>query len=324
MPPGCAELLDFANVQALAGQNAKVEQDEHSAPTRILPIAQLQYGAEGCIWDGESTGAGTTPGSSLSVTVAPDAKVEFGTRFAELMTATTSSPHPAATENVAGDESGFWCATDLDALGEDGPSLICDAEMLVGDYWVSIEIGNVSGFTRAQLTAGLATAMSDIATRLVAAGPAPAQWVAPATTPPGFCTDSNNTASVRTILGDQTLAAYPAEGRSVYAATIGLLGRDAYCSWTSPTYGSLDVELLAGGSWVFPGFAPVAPGDSIVQSYAPVTVAGVSSALMGCAEGGCEAFLAVGTTMVQIDMDDLGRAKDLAVLAAFAKAIAAS
>jgi hypothetical protein len=81
-------------------------------------------------------------------------------------------------------------------------------------------------------------------------------------------------------------------------------------------------ELLAGGSWAFPGFAPVAAGDDVVQSYLPVTVAGASSALLGVGEGQAEAYLAVGTTAAFVSMPDSGAAHDLTVLAAFAKLIA--
>jgi hypothetical protein len=213
---------------------------------------------------------------------------------------------------------------DVDALGADYNLPICDAEMLISNYWVSIQVSTVNGLSRPQLTAGLAKAMIDVAARLATAGPAPMKWVAPAATPPGFCTDSTSTASVQSIVGDRKLVAYPMGPSNVYASTIGLVGRDARCMWSDPQGGAVDIELLAGGSWVFPGFAPIAPGDSIIRSYAPMTVPGASSAVMGSGEGSCEAYLAVGTTAVEISMNDLGATRNIAALAAFAKAIAAS
>jgi hypothetical protein len=324
VPVGCADLLGTSNVQALAGASAKVEQDERSAPTSLTEIAQQQYGAEDCIWDGNATGTDATPGAYLSVDVAPEATAEFGNQFTTLMSTTTSTPHSPATENVAGDESGFWCATDLDILGSDAPSLTCDAEMLVDDYWVSIGIGDVSGITRAQLTDGLTASLQHIASGLQAAGaPKTIAWRAPETTPPAFCSDPASTATVRAIVGAASLAVYPAGTRSIYASQIGLDGRDVLCYWTSPTAGSVDVELLAGGSWAIPEFKPVF-GDSFVQSASPVTVPGASSSLLGCDSGFCAAFLAVGTTAVELDFDDLGAGKDIPALTAFAKAIAAT
>lgn len=107
VPVGCADLLGAANVSALAGAQARVSQDENSGPTSLGSAAQLQYGAEDCIWEGENTGSDSAPGAYLSMTVAPDAKTAFQNRFAELMATTTGPAHPAATENLAGDTSGF-------------------------------------------------------------------------------------------------------------------------------------------------------------------------------------------------------------------------
>jgi hypothetical protein len=324
VPVGCADLLGMPNVQALAGASEKVEQDERSKPTSLTDIAQQQYGAEDCIWDGNATGTDTTAGAYLRVDVAPEAKAEFGNQFTTLMSTTTNTPHSPATENVAGDESGFWCATNLDILGSDAPSLTCDAEMLVDDYWVSIEIGDVSGITRAQLTDGLTASLRHIASGLHTFGaPKTIAWRPPETTPPAFCSDSASTATVRAIMGAPSLAVYPTGTWSIYASRIGLDGRHALCYWTSQTAGSVDVELLAGGSWAIPGFKPVF-GDSIVQSVSPATVPGATSALLGCDSGSCSAFLAVGPTAVMLDFDDLGAAKDIPALSAFAKAIAAS
>jgi hypothetical protein len=125
-------------------------------------------------------------------------------------------------------------------------------------------------------------------------------------------------------VADPGLTVYPSGERSFDAATIALEGRDIDCMWSDPAEGSVYVELLAGGSWVFPGWKPTPAIDSVVDSYAPVTVPGASSAVMGTGEGSCEAYLAVGTTTVDISMNDLGTAKNITALAAFAKAIAAS
>jgi hypothetical protein len=324
VPLQCADLLSEASWKALAGTAAKVDRDESTAPTNIESIALLQYGALSCDWDGTYTSSTSNPGSELQVVVAPDSKAEFVSRFAAIMADQTQSTHPTATENVAGDQSGYWCGMDVDALGADYNLPICDAEMLISNYWVSIQVSTVNGLSRPQLTAGLAKAMIDVAARLATAGPAPMQWVAPAATPPGFCTDSTSTASVQTIVGDRKLVAYPMGPSDVYASTIGLVGRAARCMWSDPQGGEVDIDLLAGGSWAFPGFAPIAPGDSIIRSYAPMTVPGVSSALVGCAGGGCDAYLVVGSTAVEINYNDPGAARNPALLAALAAAIAAS
>jgi hypothetical protein len=302
---GCADLLGSTTVPALAGVNAKILQDENSAPSSMQSIAQQQYGAEDCVWDGEYTGVGTSTGAYLSVSIAPDAKAAFESQFSELMATTTGPPHPAATENVAGDRSGYWCATDLDILGADHPSLTCDAEMLVAGYWVGLAIGNVSGRTRAQLTDGLTTALGHISSELKTAGDPPLQWVSPATAPPASCT---------------------ASAAAVYAQTVGLDGNDFSCDWSSGTYGSQHYELLAGGSWALSKLDPIPPADAIygTNPYVPLTIPGVASARVSCGDGTCDAFLAVGTSAVEIVYNDPGAARNPALLAALAAAIAAS
>jgi hypothetical protein len=324
VPIGCADLLGTSNVRALAGANASVELDERSAPTSLTEIAQQQYGGEECVWDGDATGTSATPSAYLSLDVAPDAKADFETAFTALMSSTASDPALRYTQNIAGDESGLWCAADLDVLGADAPSLTCDAEMLVDDYWVSIGIGNIAGITRSQLTDGLTASLRRIASGLHAAGaPKTTAWRPPETTPPAFCSDLASTATVRAIMGAPDLAVYPAGTWTVYASRVGLDGRHALCYWSSPTAGTVDVELLAGGAWGIPGLKPNL-GDSVVQSVSPVTVPGATSALLGCGSGSCTAFLAVGPTAVELGFDDLGARKDVPALTAFAKAIAAS
>jgi hypothetical protein len=84
--------------------------------------------------------------------------------------------------------------------------------------------------------------------------------------------------------------------------------------------------LLAGGSWAFPSFAPVPTGDSIstARDYSAITVAGTTSAKVACVSGGCDAFLAVGSSAAEVTYKDPGVGKRASVLAAFAKALAAS
>ena len=320
VPLGCANLLGASSLTAIAGKAPHVYHDQNSAPSNIADIAQDQYGALNCDWFHQDS---TSTGAQLQVNVAPNAQSAFMSRFAAIMANQSRSTHPAATENVAGDQSGFWCANVVDALGADSNLPICDGELLVSGYWVSIEVDTVNGLSRAQLVAAVPIAMKDIATRLEAAGTAPAQWVAPANTPPGFCTAPTNTAIVRSIFGDSTLVAAATPSSSTTASTIGLVGPYAACDWNSKSHGYLQIRLLAGGSWAFPSFAPVPTGDSIstAQDYSALTVAGTTSAKVACVSGGCDAFLAVGSSAVEVAYKDPGVGKRASVLAAFAKAL---
>jgi hypothetical protein len=323
VPLGCAGLLGTSSLTAIAGHAPHTYHDQSTAPTNITSIAQDQYGALDCDWLQQDS---TITGAELQVDVAPDAQSTFGSRFAAIMADQSLNTHPAATENIAGDQSGFWCANVVDALGADSNLPICDGELLVSGYWVSIEVDTVNGLSRAQLVAAVPVAMKDIATRIEAAGSTPAQWVAPATTPPGFCTAPTSTAVVRSIFGDSTLVAATTPSNRTTASTIGLVGVYAACDWNSKSYGHLEIRLLAGGSWAFPSFAPVPIGDSsfTAQDYSALTVTGTASAKEACVNGGCDAFLAVGSSAVEVAYKDPGVAKRASVLAAFAKALAKS
>jgi hypothetical protein len=323
VPLGCADLLGASSLTAIAGKAPHVYHDQSTAPTNIADIAREQYGALDCDWFQQGS---TITGAELQVDVAPDAQSAFMSRFAAIMADQSLIAHPAATENIAGDQSGFWCADVVDALGADSNLPICDGEMLVSGYWVSIEVDTVNGLSRAQLVAAVPTAMKDIDTRIEAAGSAPAQWVAPATTPPGFCTASTSTASVRSIFGDPSLVAATTPSNRTTASTIGLVGPYAACDWNSKSYGYLQVRLLAGGSWAFPSFTPVPTGDSsfTAKDYSALTVAGTTSAKEACLRGGCDAFLAVGSSAVEVAYNDPGVAKRASVLAAFAKDLVVS
>ena len=323
MPLGCAGLLGTSSLTAIAGDAPHIYHDQSTAPTSITDIAQDQYGALDCNWFQQDS---TITGAELQVDVAPNAQSAFRSRFAAIMADQSLSTHPTATENIAGDQSGFWCANVVDGLGADSNLPICDGELLVSGYWVSIEVDTVNGLSRPQLVAAVPVAMKDIATRLEAAGAAPAQWIAPATTPPGFCAASTSTAIVRSIFGDSTLLPAPTPSESTTASTIGLVGPYAACDWGSNSYGYLQIRLLAGGSWAFPSFAPVPIGDSsfAAQDYSVLTVAGTTSAKVACVGGGCDAFLAVGSSAVEVAYNDPGVTKRASVLAAFAKALATS
>lgn len=325
VPVKCVDLLTTQTWSALAGASAKVDHDENSAPTNIPSTAQAQFGAESCVWDGVDGASASNQGSYLQIDIAPYSAAQFQGRFEAIMADQTQGGHPAATLNVAGDKSGYWCANTLDALGADQNLPICDGEMLVSGYWVSIVISTVQDLSRAQLSAGITAAMTEIAGKLAAAGAAPAQWKAPGATPPSFCSAPSSTATVKSIVGNQTLVLHTPGPTAEYASTVGLVGPYASCRWFGTSEGSVEISLLAGGAWVFPGFTPVEVADSTIQTFVPGSVPGASAAELGnCGDGGCEAYLAVGTTLVNLYFDDQGTTKDSAILSAFVKAIAAS
>jgi hypothetical protein len=329
VPLSCSDLFGSAALDAIAGAKAVVQSDENSAPQDLLSIAQAQYGAQSCVWDGGVGIDGAVSGAYLRVNVAPEGSAAFAARFDAIMTDQTWGDHPAATQNVAGDRSGFWCVNDVEGYGADGPSHICDAEMLVGDYWVSVNVGDVIGLTRAQLTDGLTTSLTRIALALRAAGSPPLPWMPPASSPPGFCSAGSSTSQIRTIMGDPTLqlrSDVSALDWPIEAGTIGRVGRGSLCEWAGNDK-TVEVELLAGGSWAISRMKPVGPSDTTLgrtTPYLPLSVPGAGAAVAACDGEDCDAYLAVGTTAVEILYHDPGTGKNPAMLAAFAAAIAST
>ena len=114
----------------------------------MVQIAQLQFGALSCEWD-----LTRSVGATLQIDVAPDSKSEFEGNFAAIMADQSIVSHPSATMNVAGDQSGYWCISDIQSLGADGTPT-CDAEMLVGNYWVGVRVLGVQGLSATQVDAG--------------------------------------------------------------------------------------------------------------------------------------------------------------------------
>jgi hypothetical protein len=197
---------------------------------------------------------------------------------------------------------------------------------LIGATAQTIRLSALAPFTAASLGVGMDKSLASVAARLRAAGaPKATEWVAPASAPPGFCSDPGSTATVRTIFGGPSLSLYPTGTRTLDASRIALNGRDTSCTWTSPTAGTVDVELLAGGSWIFPTFAPVAPSDSIIQGpYVSTVIPGARAALLACSgDYSCEGYLAIGTTAADI-YTNTGQAGSKTELAALAMANAAS
>ena len=300
-----------------------VELDESTPPTALTSVAQQQYGALDCEWDGLADA--NAPGSILDVSVAPDAATQFDHNFDAIMKdEILGQPHPAATEGVAGDKSGYWCLTEVDQLGSDEDLPVCDGEMLVGSYWVSVQVSTVNNETRAQLIAGITALLSDAATKLAGIGAAVPQWSAPQTTPPALCSQAN-TAAVRSAFGNANWVFTAGPTPPTYASSIGLVGVYAACRWDTPTASGVYFGLVAGGSWSKTSLNPQPPDQSGVgAAYTPIAISGAAGSIESCGGEECDAYLFVGKTVVEVDYPDPGTARRPMVLAAITKIIAAS
>jgi len=109
------------------------------------------------------------------------------------------------------------------------------------------------------------------------------------------------------------------------ASSVGLAGHYAACRWDTPSTSGVYFSLLAGGAWAMDSIKPTPPGDSGIEpNYGTLAVPGASKTLQACGEDECDAYLAVGTTLVEVQFNDPGAARRASVLGALATIIAAS
>jgi hypothetical protein len=316
----CADLYSVDAVAKLIEATPTIADDETTKPVFLDDAANAQFGTLRCQWEGPD-GTEVSAAEDLAISIAPDSAAAYATHSAENLKPGKSAKLFTST---AGDESGMLCRS-YGAIES-----WCDAQMLVGTYWVTVNLSaaNASGGPNPTMS-GVADetrgVLSNVAGQLAAAPQPLAEWVAPAQTPPSFCGDAS-TAKVRTIFGVSGYALAASSSPDIDADTVATIGRTASCTWndSKKRAGSLNVELLASGSWVYPGFTTTPYADGEVRKFSSVQIPGTSGADLGCAGGACESTFAVGTTLVNVNFADLGSAKDKAALTAFAAAIAAS
>jgi hypothetical protein len=221
-------------------------------------------------------------------------------------------------KNTAGDRSEYSCR-------ESNGGYFCSAEMLVGSFWASANLVQPLPVKALAADAAMQQILVKTATEIRAAGSAKPAWISPSLTGLQFCTDPKNTATLRMIFGtsDITLSPRPVRAFSAYSIAQNVKPW-AGCTWaTASGYPTIAISLLAGGSWAFPGFVPIQPGDFVIGAYAHTTIPGASPAYISNGDGRSEAHLVVGTTVIHVLVSDLGATKNTQALAKFAAARAA-
>ena len=316
----CADLYSVDAVAKLIEATPTIADDETTAPAFLDNVAAAQFGTLLCQWEGPD-GTEVSAAEDLAISIAPDSAAAYTTHSAEDLKPGKSAKLFTST---AGDQSGILCRS-YGAIES-----WCDAQMLVGTYWVSVTVSaaNASGGPDPTIS-GVADetrgVLSNVAGQLAAAPHPLAEWVAPATTPPAFCGDAS-TAKVRSIFGVPSYTLAASSSPYIDAQSVATIGKTASCTWndSKKKAESFTIELLAGGSWVYPGFKTTPYADGEVRTFSSVQIPGTGGADLGCAESACESTFAVGSTLVNVDFNDLGSAKNKTALASLAAAIAAS
>jgi hypothetical protein len=317
VPLKCADLMTPATVAAVVGVSVTVTTDESTPAKYLGDLASAQLGSLACVWSGQD-GSDYGPFAREAIYIAPDSSNAFSANYAKNMSDVPAG-YAATVTNTVGTESGYRCGSAPEFDG-DGESFGCDAQMLVSSYWVSVYVSGVAPSTTATVTSGTESILTAVAERLRTAGePRTTAWVPSTTSTPNFCASSSAAAAVNTAMGVSDFAPAPAPTPPVDAGSVALDGRDDSCTFTSATRGAVNIQLLAGGSWAFPGFHPVGLPDDVVQTFASASVPGVTGLELGCSQGDCEAYFAVGSTAAFVSFSDLGPAKNTAAIAALAK-----
>jgi hypothetical protein len=318
----CGDLYTQDAAAKLIGSTVSQTTDETTKPGYIEDVANAQLGVLSCDWGGPD-GTEVSAAENLSIVIAPDSPDAYA-KYAPADLKPPKSSDKSFT-SAAGDESKFWCQS----FGSNATE--CSAQMLVGTYWASVtlSLGNPNSTEPATVSVAskrMQKVLTNVADRLAAA-PAPVpRWVAPATTPPAFCTEPSSTAKVRSSFAVPGYVLQKQTDPDVDAGSLATVGTTAVCGWSDSKgkAGALEIVLLAGGSWVNPGFTPKPFADGFVRSFSPVTIANASSASLGCGSDFCDAYLTIGTSLVRVDFGDMGKTKDTAALGSLAAAIAAS
>lgn len=295
-------MFNDATVAALMGTPVVYHIDQTTNPVDIIDIVARQYGSLICLWGG----SGRTDGGydeNLTVEVTPDAAAGYAAN-AQYFTAEETP----AIQNTAGDQSVYGCSVD--------GQFQCLGNMLVGSYWVTVNLQDIGNTTLAQATATgrMQVVMSSVAGDLKNTT-APAAWNPPGAELPSFCSDNTSTAAVNSALGvtDFTVTGVdsgPADAQS-YTQQPGTYDQ---CSWgdtesgsSSSSFSYLSLAMLKGGAWVMAEL----PGESDSRSYqlgaySSITIPGADAAASSCSTGAdqCDVYFTIGSVLYNVDLDD--------------------
>lgn len=305
VPVGCADLFSDSVAATLLGTPVAFRWDESTLPKDIDSIAERQYGALQCFWAGPDRPDGGYA-EYFGVTITPDATAAFNANIANL-----EQQDPPSESGVAGDQSEISCSASQDV------GLFCDSNMLVGSYWVEVDLN--PGVFRPEATgnAQVKAALVTIAGKL-AGTTAGAKWKPGASAMSPFCSDGQRAASAAALnaaVGRTDLTYDPGEAVPSSAATVPQQsGNYASCDWDTDAsdgaqgdFNSLSITLLNGGAWVMPLLLANLGEDSLQRGpFTRLTVPGVGTAAYQCAgeTDTCSVLVADGSLLIGLRIGD--------------------
>jgi hypothetical protein len=324
----CADLFTPSAASAQVGARVTLRSDETSTPATLADIATRQAGILSCNWSSPPTSekpSDEPTDNALSVFIEPDGATDFAKNIDGLKSSDSDTPN-------VGDSAAVDCTP--------GTSFECRANMLVHDYWVTVELhGQGSTKVSKSLVLGRTTAvLTTAATALAAADPAAAAWTPPAGSASTFCDPENEKsalATVRKIFATPELRVeYQGPGSAPDVSNIAAAGENfAHCSWAAAdpiaadkagTEGDTYLAILAGGAWAVPGLVASPPAGHDIGTWSVITIPGSDGAVQACDKTNCDAIFSVGPNAAELVFTNRGTTRNTAELTAMVAAVAAS
>jgi hypothetical protein len=302
LPLTCDQLLSAATVTGLFATPVSLRQDQDASPGSFIEVAARQAGGLHCVWGG---GTGTDNGydSTVVLSVIPNGVADYGAN------SWTTVDGPDVVVDTAGDHSRYSC---------DAPNaqFLCKAELLVGQYWVSMRYANgadpaPSAGTPAALLQGV---LERLTTAIRSASSPRAAFHAPANawSGSGFCA-ADGLGRVRAAFGAPALASRALQFEGPYDAQLIAVGRSplTQCGWGIPngegsSVTGVDVEVIPGAAWALREQLAKPPSDYYYGTQQPTTIARATAATIACNSIDCEAFLSVDSSWVDISVEGGG------------------
>lgn len=288
LPLTCAQLFTTGAVQSHLHDTISTKVDETHFGSDLFDLAILQAGGTECGWGGQN-GTDGAYDTGLVVKILPDAATEFAAR-----------PLPtdgSLVSGTIGSSSSYSCP--------DGGTDWCNGDVLAGSYWISFQLGDANG-AEGSGDATVEAILRPMADAIAKAGGSVAPWAKPAKPFDGMalCSASTASALVSTALGGLETVGDAYELDGLPAAAEKRVGMTR-CQWSSGDVGSdLYVQVLPGGSWLFPRLTASLPSWVLIGSLSSLDVPGSDGAFGGCGEH-CESLVDVGSSLVTLDLGNV-------------------
>lgn len=300
VPLKCSQLFTVDAARALVGYPVSVKADETTTPVDIYAIAARQAGTLSCVWGGHGL-AGETAGynDQLEVDIAPDASTAYATNVAAIYAGTSPT-----SVNTPGVKSESLC--DLTSY------FFCGAEMLVGTYWVSVQLQNDYNLTISSDVANtrIQQVLTIAAATLRDAKPA-AAWKPPASKLPTICSSTHSRATLQKILGMTALEPTPTTSGatdayfSAFSGAASCQSRDDLATETGiAKVIYVDFEVLKGGAWSLQALVRSPHNSEYFGTYRAVKIPGTNAAVLACSiSSDCSAIVAINNNVIEIDLE---------------------